>query len=194
MRIHQDLYWACRHGKTAEAKRLIAEGAPVDWQNEYGETPLHMASCYGHTEILMLLLENKCNLNVTDYDGNTPLVHATYHNKMAAVETLVEEGCDITFYGETAYDRALEMAFASHKCLFDVDGKFEDYFERVAPLVRFLPSARDASGRLRRVGGRATRALRRDLLVPGMLPIGPLSLIEEFATGNETGLSIRMQM
>ena len=146
----------------------------------------------------MLLIENKCNINITDYDGNTPLVHATYHNKMAAVETLVEEGCDITFDDETAYDRATEWAYRSCDYYFDIDLEIEDYLKRVAPLVRFFPYDRDASGRLRRVGGRAARAMRRDLLVPGMLPIGPLSLIEEFATGFEggweTGPSIRMPM
>ena len=30
----------------------------------------------GNTEIVMLLLENKCNINVTTKDGNTPLIWA----------------------------------------------------------------------------------------------------------------------
>ena len=98
--IHQELSWACQYGRTAEAKRLIAEGAPVDWQDEYGYAPLHEASINGHTEIVMLLLENKCNLNVTDKYGYTPLILAAYYNKMDTVRALVEAGCDITIRGK----------------------------------------------------------------------------------------------
>ena len=96
LHIHQDLSYACCEGKTAEAKRLIAEGAPVDWQNESGQAPLHMASLDGNTEIVMLLLENKCNLNITDKTGYTPLIQAAYKNDMDTVRALVEAGCDIT--------------------------------------------------------------------------------------------------
>ena len=48
----------------------------------------------------MLLLENKCNLNVTDKWGNTPLIYAARNNKMDTVRALVEAGCDITIRGD----------------------------------------------------------------------------------------------
>jgi len=48
----------------------------------------------------MLLHENKCNLNVTDEDGDTPLIYAARNNKMDTVRALVEAGCDITIRGE----------------------------------------------------------------------------------------------
>ena len=109
LHIHQKLLYACLGGRTAEAKRLIAQGAPVDWQKRDGWAPLHGASAYGHTEIVMLLLENKCNLNVTDNGGDTPLIYAAWHNKMDTVRALVEAGCDITIRGSekrTAAERA----------------------------------------------------------------------------------------
>ena len=96
-------------GRAAEAKRLIAKGAPVDWQYGDGSAPLHMASNNGRTEIVMLLLENKCNLNVTDNDGNTPFMYAAWNNKMDTVRALVEAGCDITirgFHNKTAAEKA----------------------------------------------------------------------------------------
>ncbi len=109
MHIHQKLSDACRDGETAEVKRLIAEGTPVDWQDVTGQAPLHGASWNGHTEIMMLLLENKCNINVTNRDGNTPLIYAAYNNKMDTVRALVEAGCDITirsYKNKTAAERA----------------------------------------------------------------------------------------
>ena len=96
MRIRQKLSKACCDGKTAEAKRLIAEGAPVDWQDGIGRAPLHWASQNGHMEIVMLLLEKKCNIDITDKLGNTPLFYAAVGDKMDTVRALVEAGCDIT--------------------------------------------------------------------------------------------------
>ena len=100
LHIHQKLWDACDDGKTAEAKRLIAGGAPVDWQTGDGNAPLHTASRHGHTEIVILLLENKCNMNVTNEYGDTPLIYAAYFNNMDTVRALVEAGCDITIRGD----------------------------------------------------------------------------------------------
>ena len=103
-------------GETADVKRLIAEGAPVDWQDGDGDgdAPLHMASAWGYTEIVMLLLENKCNLNVTDKNGDTPLIYAAYNNEMGTVRALVEAGCDITIRcnkNKTAAEWAKEKGY-----------------------------------------------------------------------------------
>ena len=176
MRIHQELYHACRDGWTAEAKRLIAEGAPVDWQNEYGEAPLHRASIDGYTEIVMLLLKNKCNLNITDKWGNTPLTYAAAQNQMDTVRALVEAGCDITIRNQDNWTAAEWAKRRGHHAI-------AEYLTNEAPFVRFAPSARDESGQLHRVKGRATRAIKRDLFETGKLPSGPLSIIQEFATG-----------
>ena len=100
---------ACRDGETAEAKRLIAEGAPVDWQGERGDAPLHWASAWGDMEIVVLLLENKCDVNVTDIDGDTPLIRAARNNEMDIVRALVVAGCDITIRGDE-YKTAAERA------------------------------------------------------------------------------------
>ena len=71
-----------------------------------------MASYFGHTEIVMLLLENKCDANITGNLGDTPLILAANRNKMDTVRALVEAGCDITIRGEgnkTAADWAKQQ-------------------------------------------------------------------------------------
>ena len=157
----------------AWAKRLIAEGVPVDWQNRHGHAPLHMASLFGHTEIVMLLHENKCNLNITTRKGNTPLIEAAYDGKMGAVRALVEAGCDITIRG---YENKTAAERASHD---RGTGPIAEYLRS----IRFLPSSDDESDKPHGARGGATRAIRRDLQETGLLPTGPLSLIKEFATG-----------
>ena len=71
-------------------------------------------SRYGHTEIVMLLLENKCDTNVTDKYGDTPLIFAAYNNRMDNIRALVEAGCDITIRGSknmTAAEEAKEQGY-----------------------------------------------------------------------------------
>ena len=123
--MHQSLRQACDDNKTAEAKRLIAEGAPLQWQmNEDGQAPLHWASGNGNTEIVMLLLENKCDANVTTRDwltplnwdviatnevGDTPLFNAARNNSMTVARELAWSLCDLKTRnqkGKTAAEEA----------------------------------------------------------------------------------------
>ena len=172
LHIHQELLIACFGGNTAEAKRLIAEGAPVDWQDEIGYAPLHWASENGHTNILMLLLENKCNTNVTDIDGYTPLTRAAQGGRITIARALVEAGCDITIRSTSNMTAAEWAKKKGHHAI-------EEYLRS----IRFLPSSDDESDKPHGARGGATRAMRRDLQETGLLPAAPLSLIKEFATG-----------
>ena len=124
----------------------------------------------------MLLLKNECNLNITTKKGDTALIVAASYNKMDTVRALVEAGCDITIRG---FENKTAAEWAKDKG----NHAIAEYLATEAPFVRFAPSARDESGQLHRVKGRATRAIKRDLFETGKLPSGPLSIIQEFATG-----------
>ena len=170
--IHQELYFACCLGKTEEAKRLIAEGAPVDWQDGDGWAPLHWATFYGRTEIVMLLHENKCNLNVTTWGGDTPLIIAALNNQMDIVRALVEAGCDITIRGyknRTAAEGAKKNGYAAIACYLN-------------HAIRFHSSARGESGQLRRAKGRSMRAIERGLKENGMFCDHLLRRLKQFCT------------
>lgn len=125
--VDQKLFEASVDGQTAEARRLIAEGAPVDWQDVLGQASLHLASAKGHAETVMLLIEKKCNINITDKIGRTPLAVAAYHNKMAIVRILVKARCDITIrgkYNKTAAQQANEGKGT---------GPIAEYLSKLAP-------------------------------------------------------------
>ena len=130
LHIHQELDFACYHRDTAEAKRLIAKGAPVDWKDENGRAPLHWATRNGLTEILILLLEKKCNINVTTKVGTTPLIYAALHNKMDTVRALVEAGCDITIRGNENKTAAEQAKYSSGT------GPIAEYLTNEAPRVQ----------------------------------------------------------
>ena len=109
--------------------RLIAKGAPVDWQNEHGQAPLHKASQYGRTEIVMLLVKNQCKINITTNAGDTPLIWAARSNKMDIVRALVEAGCDITIRGKNDKTAAEQARQKGHHTI-------AEYLANEAPRVQ----------------------------------------------------------
>jgi ankyrin repeat protein len=88
--IDQDLLDACWNGDFEKVKRAIEEGADVNAKRKCGEcanvdakggeylgvTPLHVASTYGHKNIISLLLEHGADVNAEYDGGETPLVDA----------------------------------------------------------------------------------------------------------------------
>ena len=87
----------------------------------------------------MLLLENKCNLNVTDNGGDTPLIYAAQSNNMTIARELAWSLCDLKIpnkEGKTAAEVAKERG---HKHL-------AEYLANQAPReqVRLASCAYDA--------------------------------------------------
>lgn len=57
-------------------------------KDNFGKTPLHYACQYGHQSILLILLNNKCDVNAKDNDGNTPLHLASFGGHDHCVKAL----------------------------------------------------------------------------------------------------------
>ena len=131
--LGKKLLKACEDGNTAEADRLIREGAPVNHKNDVGVTPLYVASEHGHTEIVMLLVDKGAKLNITTDEGNTPLIMAAWHNDMATVRVLVDAGADTKISGscnKTADEEA-------------------DHGKGTGPIAQYIRTARAARGQAR---------------------------------------------
>jgi len=60
-------------GDTAGLTKQLQQGADPNSRNFVGETPLHVASRYGLTEIIGRLVQHKANPNLADDKGRTPL-------------------------------------------------------------------------------------------------------------------------
>ncbi|XP_071144405.1 uncharacterized protein [Mytilus edulis] len=74
-----------------------------------------LAAMGGHVEVSRLLLENRCNKDITDKNGKTALHHAAEWGKLHVTRYLVEEGGISPFVktheGKTPYDLAAAMGF-----------------------------------------------------------------------------------
>ena len=174
--IAQELYEASKGGNTEEAKRLIEIKAPVDWQDEYGTTPLWTASFYDKTDTARLLIESKAAVDKAQKDGDTPLIIAAYFNQMTTVRLLVESGADTTIRGDENKTAAEWAEQRGHHPV-------TEYLVNDAPRIRFQPSARNERGELYNVQGRAPRAATRDLVDIAGFDRDMMGLLDQFCTG-----------
>ncbi len=72
-------------------RELIADGADVNARNKFGVTTLFMASEYGRTEIVNLLLAAKADVGIPRKDGATPLLQAAWKGHIEIARLLVAE-------------------------------------------------------------------------------------------------------
>lgn len=67
-----------------EIVRVLLEKNPhsVNFQEENGDTPLHLAMRKGHLDTVHLLLTYQANLNVSNNDGMTPFTYWKHHKEL----------------------------------------------------------------------------------------------------------------
>ena len=87
---------AAREGDAARLKQLIDDGGDISERAPSGSTPLHFASASlsEDVECTRLLLEARCEVDVTDNYGRTPLHKAAMRGAFQRVELLLAAGAD----------------------------------------------------------------------------------------------------
>lgn len=69
---------------------LLAHGSPINAQDLYGNTALHLAASKGYKEVVRFLVENdKIQLNVSNKEGLTPLHLAVESGFIYTVEVRI---------------------------------------------------------------------------------------------------------
>jgi len=63
---------ACNYQMIDAAQHLISLGADLNWQGEFGFTPLHCAVYRGNSDLVRMLLESGADWSITDDGGETP--------------------------------------------------------------------------------------------------------------------------
>jgi ankyrin repeat protein len=65
------LRWAAQNGHTDIAASVIAKGADMDIQTQYGDTALRFATEKGHTDVAASLIAEGANMDIQNEDGWT---------------------------------------------------------------------------------------------------------------------------
>ena len=69
-------------------KQLVSNN--INWRNKFGQTPLHAAVFTGNNRIIELLLKNKADITVFDFNELTPYHYAYMKEKEDVIQTIHE--------------------------------------------------------------------------------------------------------
>lgn len=75
---------------------LLHHGATVHVRSKTGETPLHLAVCFGQYSAALLLLSSGAVINAQSNGGRTPLHWAVYRGHTMCAVLLTQHGADPT--------------------------------------------------------------------------------------------------
>ena len=67
------LHFATRSNRFGVIKHLVHEGADVNREDRFKDTPLHIAARHNSTEIARLLIDNGADINLKNDVNKTPL-------------------------------------------------------------------------------------------------------------------------
>lgn len=87
------LHFAARHGCADSSKVLLSNSlSSVNFQDNSGMTPFHLACASGKLELCELFLEHKANIRMRTVEDKSPLHLAALHGNEKIVKLLVKEG------------------------------------------------------------------------------------------------------
>lgn len=93
------LHAAVKKGRANAVSKLLAEGAEINAEDDWGATPLHLA--VSEKKSVKLLIEAGANVNATDCHKETPLHFAVNANNEKIASLLIEAGANLN---EPDYD------------------------------------------------------------------------------------------
>lgn len=82
----------------------MARKSNVNAKDKMGLTSLHMATQFGHLQIIKLLIKNGADINTQNAFGNIPMFYVPNENAVEICKLLMKHGADPTIKNE--YDVA----------------------------------------------------------------------------------------
>ena len=95
------IIWATIFSSNTDVLRLlIMNGGDVNrCSKTRKQTALHAAILKGDNKTAEILIEAGANLDVQDYLGKTPLIHAVQRNLLSSVKLLIKHNCNVDLPG-----------------------------------------------------------------------------------------------
>ena len=104
-----EIHQATQDGLIEKVERMVKQGADVNMRDDYGRTPLHIASAENHNIDMRVLIDLGADINAQDNQGRTPLMYAAADGKRNAVALLVSKLANVNIEdvdGMRAYEWA----------------------------------------------------------------------------------------
>ncbi|GAN11408.1 ankyrin [Mucor ambiguus] len=101
----QDNLWvAAGDGQIDRVRELLESGVAVDGHDQFGYTAMHAAVSYNQMEMVKLLIEKGANVNIEDFEKDTPLYVA---ENVEMAQLLLDNGADPKHINEDGITPAL---------------------------------------------------------------------------------------
>jgi ankyrin repeat protein len=101
-KISFPLFKACGCGNITLVNILLKylTTEQINRQNNMGATALWIASCNGHLDIVLSLLQKGADPNISNFKGDSPLIPACQKGYVSVVEALLESGASLECYNK----------------------------------------------------------------------------------------------
>lgn len=101
---------------------LVVAGVDLDYQDDQGESALHVAARFGHLDCARALVDGsksqKANLELTEYSfGWTPLFIASVDGHLSITELLIEAGADLERLDTSGWTAKEHAALRGHMAI-----------------------------------------------------------------------------
>lgn len=117
----RSLHEAAYMGDVALIQAHIAAGSDLNQKDDFGSTPLIVATTFGKTEVARQLIKAGADLNATGADGGTALHGAAFYCRTEIVQALLRNGADPhvrNLFGSTALE-SVAAPFGEVKMVYD---------------------------------------------------------------------------
>jgi ankyrin repeat protein len=111
--VGNELIEASKAGDCAKVATLLSSQDAesfINYQNEDGFTPVHCSTVNDQLTVTKLLIEVRCNVNVTSRFGRTPMMTVAQNGITAIAKQLIEARCNVELQ---QYDGATPLYMAA---------------------------------------------------------------------------------
>ena len=100
---------------TGNTTTLQNTNADANTKDPLGRTPLHIAAEKGYGDVAMFLIENGADVNLTDANGNTPLIFIIHKiGNLEITKRLLEKGALVNVQNRTGETALMYAAWRGH--------------------------------------------------------------------------------
>lgn len=106
--LGESLLVAARKGDSAKVSKLLAQGANVNYQDEYGWAALTIATALNHKDVVATLIKAGANVDILTEESFafTPLKMAIFMGHKEIVQMLVNAGADVNATNDRKDEKA----------------------------------------------------------------------------------------